>query len=62
MRIEPFSLDEHLKQKPNEFLYHYTSLHALLGIVKTRSLWSTNIFYLNDSSEYHHVLKAIAKN
>jgi hypothetical protein len=32
-------------------LHHYTSIDALLSIVKTKVLWATNIRYLNDSSE-----------
>lgn len=45
-----------------EHLYHYTSLKGLLGILDIGSdkpkpepkLWMTNIFYLNDSSEFKH--------
>ena len=33
------------------FLYHYTSLEALIGIVNHRTLWASNIKYLNDTSE-----------
>jgi hypothetical protein len=32
-------------------LHHYTSVDALLSIIKTKSLWATNVRYLNDSSE-----------
>ncbi len=32
-------------------LHHYTSLTALLSIIKSKRLWATNIRYLNDSSE-----------
>jgi hypothetical protein len=32
-------------------LHHYTSITALLSIVDTKSLWATNVHYLNDSSE-----------
>lgn len=32
-------------------LHHYTSLSALLSIIKSKRLWATNIRYLNDSSE-----------
>jgi Protein of unknown function (DUF2971) len=61
MRVTPFSLDEHLAQQPPATLYHYTSLEALRSIIQSKSVWATNIFYLNDSSEYRHVLSAIAK-
>jgi hypothetical protein len=32
-------------------LHHYTSLDALLSIIETKTLWGTNVHYLNDSSE-----------
>jgi len=34
-----------------EMLYHYTTPDGLIGILKTGTLWATNAFYLNDSSE-----------
>jgi len=34
-----------------DFLYHYTDLNGFLGIFKTKSLWASNAFFLNDSSE-----------
>lgn len=33
-------------------LYHYTTSEGLIGIIKNRSIWATNIFYLNDSEEF----------
>jgi hypothetical protein len=36
---------------PDNFLYHYTSLTGLQGIVNSGVIWATNIFYLNDSKE-----------
>lgn len=32
-------------------LYHYTGIGSLLGISKTKSLWASNVYYLNDSKE-----------
>lgn len=32
-------------------LYQYTTPDALIGIVKTNTLWATSVFYLNDSRE-----------
>jgi len=37
-------------------LYHYTTQEGLLGIAKTRSLWTTSIIHLNDSAEYNYAL------
>lgn len=38
----------------NDYLYHYTSAEGLIGIVKTREIWATNILYLNDVREFRH--------
>jgi hypothetical protein len=37
-----------------EYLYHYTTAEGLLGIVKNREMWATDIFYSNDRQEVHH--------
>ena len=37
-----------------EELFHYTSVEGLLGIVRDRSIWASNIFYLNDTSELNY--------
>lgn len=39
---------------PQERLYHYTSFDGLLGIVQSRSLWASDIRYMNDSAELKH--------
>ncbi len=41
--------------KPTNVLYHYTSLSGLMGIVDTRSLWISEIRYLNDAEELRHL-------
>ncbi len=41
---------------PPPRLYHYTSQRGLLGILSSKSLWSTRIQYLNDSTEFAHAL------
>jgi hypothetical protein len=33
------------------FLYHYTDLNALIGIISNKVLWASHIKYLNDTSE-----------
>lgn len=40
-------------------VYHYTSMETLLKIVESRTIWATNIRYLNDISERSHFLKVI---
>ncbi len=36
----------------DDFLYHYTTPDSLIGIVENRTLWATDVFYLNDSEEF----------
>ena len=44
-----------------EVLYHYTNQSGLLGIFKSKTLWATNLYYLNDSSELHHAVNLVKK-
>lgn len=39
-----------------DFLYHYTSGQALLGILESDSVWATQIRYMNDSKEFTHAV------
>jgi hypothetical protein len=43
-------------------VYHYTSMDAMMSILKSQSLWATSIVYLNDVSEQEHFLKIILKH
>jgi hypothetical protein len=38
-----------------DVLYHYTSQAGLLGIVASDSIWVTDIYALNDWTEFRHV-------
>lgn len=40
--------------------YHYTSFDGLLGILRTRTLWATSIYYLNDEREFRYGHELIA--
>jgi len=37
--------------KPNDLLYHYTTLESFLSILNNGELWASHIRYLNDTSE-----------
>ena len=50
---------ESLKNPIPSILYHYTTQKGLLEIVNTKTIWATNIFYLNDSLEYEYAVKLI---
>src|SRR3972149_5919227 len=45
---------------PN-ILYHYTSKTGLLGIIKDKCLWATNILYLSDAAEFSYTLEVSSK-
>lgn len=40
---------------------HYTSINGLKGILESKSLWATNIKYLNDHEEFDHTLMIIER-
>ncbi len=40
----------------DKILSHYTSLEGLLGIIESKSIWATNILYLNDASELNYAI------
>ena len=44
---------------PQGVLYHYTTFAGLLGIVKSRALWASDIRYMNDSAELRHTAELI---
>lgn len=56
--LEPLIADLY-GARPQSILYHYTSLAGLMGIVKSRSLWATEIRYLNDADELIYLGKCI---
>ncbi|NLX19177.1 MAG: DUF2971 domain-containing protein [Desulfobulbus sp.] len=45
---------------PLSTLYHYTTFTGLLGIVRSRTLWASDIRYMNDSAELRHTADLIA--
>jgi Protein of unknown function (DUF2971) len=50
---------------PRKELFHYTSMEGLKGVISGRTLWASNIEFLNDSSEFRHgetVLQRIVKS
>jgi hypothetical protein len=47
--------------KSEKILYHYTSLKGLLEIIKSKSIWASNILYLNDASELNYCKELLNK-
>jgi hypothetical protein len=52
--------DKIIQDIPPE-LYHYTSQKGLIGMIDSKKMWATNIFYLNDASEFIYATKLIQK-
>jgi hypothetical protein len=52
LSLAPAAFAEHLQQPTPDFLYHYTGQDGLLGIIQSRSLWASNISYMNDATEF----------
>jgi hypothetical protein len=40
--------------RKNKYLYHYTNLNGLKGIIENQSFFSSNSAYLNDTKEYYY--------
>ena len=43
----------------HKFLSHYTSLEVLQKIVEGRTMWATDIFYMNDKAEFRYAIDLI---
>lgn len=39
-----------------DVVYHYTDQKGLLGIIRGKSIWATDIRYLNDAAEFDHAI------
>jgi len=44
-------LDGYLDLNPPGVLYHYTSVDGLIGLLKSRQIWASNVTFLNDAKE-----------
>jgi hypothetical protein len=52
-RPYPTQYNSRMATQDDIYLYHYTTVDALVNIVEKQQLWATNILYLNDAAEYH---------
>lgn len=48
--------------KPDKPLYHYTSQQGLLGIIRDKQIWATNVLFLNDSQEVKYAIELVESN
>jgi hypothetical protein len=44
-----------------QYVYHYTNIEGLTGILKDCSLWGSDVAYMNDASEYYYADKLIQR-
>lgn len=44
-------VDSFFSPTADRMLYHYTGISGLLGIVESRRVWASHVYYLNDSKE-----------
>lgn len=54
--IEDYLQDYKVVSKLNneKILYHYTSVEGIFGILNNNKIWATNMFFLNDISEFKY--------
>lgn len=57
-------LDEviHIEQIENGYIYHYTTLNALQGILDNNEFWITKSDFLNDKSEFQYTYDLFRNN
>lgn len=46
---------------PDKNLYHYTSLAGLMGVISSKSIWASEIRYLNDDAELNYLNRIIQR-
>lgn len=52
----------HIEQIENGYIYHYTTLNALLGILDNNEFWITKSDFLNDKSEFQYTYELFRNN
>jgi hypothetical protein len=62
MYKEPLEdLKDFIESDLPENLYHYTNLNGLQGILSNSEIWLSNLYFLNDKSEYELGLKIVVE-
>src|SRR5579875_1366496 len=54
-------IDDLLSRKPESLLFHYTDTNGLLGILRSRTIWCSSAFHMNDRAEYRYGLDLIER-
>ena len=61
LRTHSRKLDGFLKQKPPHEVFHYTNTAGFFGIIRSSSLWATNLQYMDDFSELKYGRELISE-
>lgn len=59
---ELLDLSEFLNSNIPQDLYHYTTIEGFKGIIENNEIWMSNLFYLNDKSEYKFGVELLKKH
>jgi hypothetical protein len=59
---ETHRLENYLNSDFPQTLYHYTNLDGFKGIIETSQIWFSNLYFLNDRSEYNLGFELIIKS
>tara|TARA_R110002072_G_scaffold13418_12_gene56321 strand:+ start:90315 stop:91187 length:873 start_codon:yes stop_codon:yes gene_type:complete len=54
-------IDSYFSATANRTLYHYTGVGSLMGIANAKSIWASNVYYMNDSKEIVHACDILKK-
>src|SRR5690606_17014349 len=62
MNKEPLEdLKDFIESDLPKNLFHYTNLNGLQGIISNSEIWLSNLYFLNDKSEYELGLKIVVE-
>ena len=53
-------VDSFFSPTADRTLYHYTGIGGLMGMVDSRAVWASHIYYLNDSKEILHACDVLS--
>jgi hypothetical protein len=54
-----WEIDGFISAGPTQWLYHYTDLGGMIGIIESHDFWLTNVRYSNDSEELTHGIRIV---
>jgi hypothetical protein len=49
------------KRAAPDRIYHYTDAAGLLAIIQTKTIWATDLAFLNDSREFVHTVGLVSR-